>query len=59
MRGTRSHTKKGPLREKRGDTLNKTIEKRYGIDTSMRDDARLDTVLEHHKLKSLHDLIEV
>jgi len=58
MRGKRSRTKPGPLREKRGDTLNKTIEKKYGIDTGMRDDAQLDTVLKKHKVDSLHDLVK-
>ncbi len=58
MRGNRSRTQKGPLREKRGDTLNKTIEKEYGIDTGMRDDAHLETVLERHNVDSLHDLVK-
>jgi hypothetical protein len=58
MRGNRSRTKAGPLREKRGDTLNKTIEKQYDIDTGMRDDAHLDTVLKRHNVNSLHDLVK-
>jgi hypothetical protein len=58
MRGQRSRTKSGPLREKRGDTLNKTIEQKYNIDTGMRDDAHLDTVLERHKVNSLNDLVK-
>lgn len=58
MRGNRSRTQKGPLREKRGDTLNKTIEKEYGIDTGMRADAHLDTVLKRHKVPSLHELVK-
>lgn len=58
MRGKRSRTKAGPLREKRGDTLNKTIEEKYKIDTGMRDDAQLDTVLKKHQVDSLHDLVK-
>lgn len=58
MRGHRSRTKTGPLREKRGDTLNKTIEKKYKIDTGMRDGAHLDTVLKKHNVKSLNDLVK-
>lgn len=58
MRGKRSRTKPGPLREKRGDTLNKTIENKYGIDTGMRDDAHLDTVLERHNVPSLNELVK-
>lgn len=58
MRGHRSRTKAGPLREKRGDTLNRTIEEQYHIDTGMRGDAHLDTVLERHKVNSLNDLVK-
>jgi hypothetical protein len=58
MRGDRSRTKKGPLREKRGDTRVDTIEEKYNVDLGMRGDAHLDTALERHKVDSLHDLIE-
>ncbi len=58
MRGNRSRTKAGPLREKRGDTLNKTIEKQYKMDTGMRDDTHLDTVLKKHGVDSLHELVK-
>jgi hypothetical protein len=58
MRGHRSRTKAGPLREKRGDTLNRTIEQKYDIDTGLRGDAHLDTVLERHKVNSLNDLVK-
>lgn len=58
MRGHRSRTKTGPLREKRGDTLNRTIEQKYDIDTGMRGDAHLDTVLKRHKVNSLNDLVK-
>jgi hypothetical protein len=58
MRGDRSRTKVGPLREKRGDTRVDTIEEKYGVDLGMRGDAHLDTALERHGAKSLHDLIK-
>lgn len=58
MRGERSRTKKGPLREKRGDTRVDTIEEQYNVDIDMRGDAHLDTALKRHKVDSLHDLIE-
>jgi hypothetical protein len=59
MRGNRSRNKTdGPLREKRGDTRVDTVEKQYKIDTGMRGDAHLDTALERHGVKSLHDLVE-
>ena len=58
MRGERSRTKHGPLREKRGDTRVDTIEKKYDVDLGMRGDAHLDTALKHHNVESLHELIE-
>lgn len=58
MRGERSRTKRGPLREKRGDTRVDTIEERYKVDLGMRGDAHLDTALKRHKVDSLHDLID-
>lgn len=58
MRGERSRTKKGPLREKRGDTRVDTIERKYKIDTGMRGDAHLDTALDRHRVDSLHELVE-
>lgn len=58
MRGNRSRTKQGPLRQKRGDTRVDTIEKKYDIELNMRGDAHLDTALKRHGVKSLHDLVE-
>lgn len=58
MRGDRSRTKRGPLREKRGDTRVDTIEHKYKVDIGMRGDAHLDTALKRHKVDSLHDLID-
>jgi hypothetical protein len=58
MRGERSRTKRGALREKRGDTRVDTIEKKYGIDLRMRGDAHLETALKRYNVNSLHDLID-
>ena len=57
MRGPRSRNKRGPLREKRGDTYVRTIEKRYGVDFGVRDDMHLDTLLKQKGVNSLNDLI--
>jgi hypothetical protein len=57
MRGIRPRNQTGPLRVKRGDTLIGTIEKKYGIELSVRSDMRLDTYLEKTGIKSLNDLI--
>ena len=58
MRGERSRTQRGPLREKRGDTRVDTIEKKYDVNLGMRGDAHLDTALKRHNVDSLHELIE-
>lgn len=57
MRGCRSRTKKGPLRDKRDDTQIGTIEKQYEIDLGVRSDMHLGTYLKMHNIKSLNDLI--
>lgn len=57
MAGCRSRNKKGPLREKRGDTFVGTIEKKYGMDFGVRSDMHLDTLLEQKKVASLNDLL--
>ena len=57
MRGDRSRTQSGPLREKRGDTHVDTIEKKYGVDLGVRGDMHLDTLLDRKGLESLNDLI--
>ena len=48
MRGERSRTKRGAVREKRGDARVNTIEKNYGIDLRFRDDAHLETALKRY-----------
>lgn len=57
MRGIRSRTKKGPLRDKRDDTHIGTIEKQYGLDLDVRSDMHLGTYLDQKNIKSLNDLI--
>jgi hypothetical protein len=57
MRGYRSRTAAGPLREKRGDTHIGTIEKKYNLDLGVRDDMHLVTYLRRRRLGSLKDLI--
>lgn len=57
MKGNRSRTHEGPLREKRGDTHMGTIEKMYNKDFGVRSDMKLDTYLGKNNLSSLHDLI--
>lgn len=57
MRGDRSRTRRGPLREKRGDTRIETIEKQYGVDLRVRGDMRWDTYKERTGVRSLNDLI--
>lgn len=57
MKGDRSRNFNGLLRDKRDDTHIETIEKRYGIDLSVRGDMHLGTYLEMYKIKSLNDLI--
>lgn len=57
MRGPRSRTKDGTLREKRSDTHIGTIEKQYGIDLGVRSDMHLGTYLDKNNVASLNDLI--
>ena len=57
MRGIRSRTKYGPLREKRSDTHIGTIENKYGIDLGVRSDMHLDEYLKNRRIDSLNDLI--
>lgn len=58
MRGIRSRTEAGPLRQKRGDAHVKTIERQYARDFGVRGDMHLDTLLEREGVESLHQLIE-
>lgn len=58
MRGYRSRNDNGPLREKRGDTHVKTLEKQYDRDFGVRGDMHLHTLLKREGVDSLHQLIE-
>lgn len=50
----------GEIRQKRGDTLVRTLRQEYGdgFAPGIRSDARLDTVLERTGAKSLSELIK-
>jgi len=47
------------IHQKRGDTLVKTIEKKYGVDLGYRSDAELHTVLKKEGLPSLSKLLKM
>jgi len=47
------------IRQKRGDTLVKTIEKKYGVDLGYRSDAQLHSVLVKEGLPSLSKLLKM
>ncbi len=47
------------ISKKRGDTLVKTIERKYGVDLGYRSDAQLHTVLKKEGLPSLSMLLEM
>lgn len=46
------------IHKKRGDTLVKTIEKKYGVDLGYRSDAELHTVLKKEGVPSLSKLLK-
>jgi len=58
MRGIRSRNQGGQLRDKRDDTLMKTIEAKYDRDFGVRGDMQLGTYLESNNIASLNDLIK-
>lgn len=57
MKGYRSRNASGPLRQKRSDTLVKTIEKQYDVDFKVRGDMQLGTLLKKTGEASLNDLM--
>lgn len=58
MQGQRGRNETdGRLRQKRGDTLARTIEKEYGVDLGVRGDARLDTLRERTGESSVEGVI--
>ncbi len=56
---TSVRTISGRIPQKRGDTLVKTIEKKYNVDLDYRSDAKLSTVLKETGAKSLSKLIQM
>lgn len=56
MKGYRSRNQRGPLRDKRNDTLVRTVEKQYDVDFNVRGDMRLGTLLKQKNVASLNDL---
>lgn len=54
-----SRTISGRIPQKRGDTLVKTIEKKYSVDLGYRSDAKLSTVLRDTGAPSLSKLIQM
>ena len=57
MKGNRSRTQNGLLREKRDDTHMGTIEEQYRRDFGVRGDMHLGTYLSREGVASLNDLI--
>jgi hypothetical protein len=57
MRGNRSRTKSGPLRDTRDDKLVKTLEKQYDRDFGVRGDMQVGTLLDKTGKASVNDLI--
>jgi len=57
MRGCRSRNEDGRLRDKRDDTLIRTIEEQDKIDLNVRSDMTLGTYQERTGAKSLNDII--
>jgi hypothetical protein len=58
MRGQRSRTEAGELRQKRGDTHASTIEALYHVDLGVRGDKKLKNILRDEGVASLNDLIK-
>jgi len=59
MAKSRSKSTTGKIRQKRGDTLVKTIEKQYKTDLGYRSDAKLSTVLKKEGASSLSKLVKM
>ena len=59
MRGQRSRNKTdGRLRQKRGDTHARTIEREYDVDLGVRGDTHLDTLRKRTGKTSVGDIID-
>jgi len=59
MSKSRTKTTSGKVRQKRGDTLVGTVEKKYGVDLDYRSDAQLHTVLKKEGVPSLSKLLKM
>lgn len=59
MINSRSKSSEGKIRQKRGDTLVRTIEKQYKVDLGYRSDTKLSTVLRKEGASSLSKLIKM
>lgn len=57
MAGYRTRNQNGQLRDKRDDTLIRTIEKQYDLDLGVRGDMELGNYLREHNIASLNDLV--
>jgi hypothetical protein len=57
MKGERARTHDGTLREKRGDTLVRTIEEQYHVDFGVRGDMQLETLRQRTGM-SLSELLD-
>jgi hypothetical protein len=58
MAGQRARDLSGELRQKRGDTLIRTIEKMYGVDLHRRSDMKLETLRNEIGVTGIKTLIE-
>jgi hypothetical protein len=58
MKGNRSRTSDGTLREKRGDTDVSTIEEQYSVDFGVRSDMHLDTLKKRLGVHSLKQALK-
>lgn len=56
---SQTRTSNGKIRQKRGDTLLKTIETTYKVDLGYRSDAKLSTVLKREGASSLSKLLKM
>jgi hypothetical protein len=57
MKGYRSRDENGRLRDKRDDTLVRTVEEKYNLDFGVRGDMQLGTLLEREGVTSLKELV--
>jgi hypothetical protein len=58
LAGPRARDVTGKLRQKRGDTLVRTIEEQYGVDFHCRSDMRLETLRKEVGLTGIKTLVE-